>query len=56
MATAGRHLLLDGELHQLIDIARPIQQRIVGVAMQVDEGHLSFSAPLTRHTPSSWGR
>ncbi len=43
-----RHLLLDGELHQLIDIARPIQQRIVGVAMQVDEGHLSFSAPLTQ--------
>src|SRR5579871_1119026 len=33
----GRHLLLDGDLHQLIDIAGPVEQRIIGVAMQMDE-------------------
>ena len=35
----GRHFLLDHELHQLVDLASAIEQRIVRVAMQVDEGH-----------------
>jgi len=35
----GRHFLLDHEFHQLVDLACAIEQRIVGVAMQVDEGH-----------------
>src|SRR5262249_19232638 len=34
-----RHLLLDRDLHQLVDIAGSVEQRVVGVAVQVDEGH-----------------
>ena len=33
----GGHLLLDGDLHELVDIAGAVEQRIVGVAMQMDE-------------------
>ncbi len=35
----GRHLLLYRDLHQLIDIAGSVEQRIIGVAMQMDERH-----------------
>ena len=35
----GRHFLLGDDLHQLGDCAGPIQQRIIRVAMQVNEGH-----------------
>jgi hypothetical protein len=30
-----RHLLLDRDLHQLVNIAGSVEQRIVGVAVQV---------------------
>jgi hypothetical protein len=33
----GGHLLLDHQVHQLADLAGAIKQRVVGVAMQVDE-------------------
>ena len=35
----GGHLLLDHDLHQLVDFAGAVEQGIVGVAMQVDERH-----------------
>src|ERR1035438_3557876 len=35
----GGHFLLDHDLHQLVDIAGAIEERIVGMAMQMDEGH-----------------
>jgi hypothetical protein len=35
----GRHLLLERGLHELVDIASPIQQGVVGMAMQVDKRH-----------------
>src|SRR5207248_345714 len=35
-----RHLLLDRNLHELVDIASAVEQRIVGMAMKVDERHL----------------
>ncbi len=33
----GGHLLLDHEIHQLVDFASPVEQGIIGVAMQMDE-------------------
>src|SRR6184192_1622117 len=33
------HLLLDRQFHQLVDIASPVEQRIVRMTMQVYEGH-----------------
>ena len=33
----GGHLLLDHDLHQLVDIAGAVEQRVIGMAMQVDE-------------------
>ena len=41
----GGHLLLDHDLHQLVDIAGAVEQRIIGVAVQVDEGHRCVKAP-----------
>ena len=37
-----RHFLLFDQLHELIDLACAVEQRIVGVAMQVDKGHRAF--------------
>ena len=41
----GGHLLLDHQIHQLADFAGAVEQRVIGVAMQMDEGrcgtHLS---------------
>ena len=33
----GGHLLLDDEIHQLTDLAGAVEQRIIGMAMQMDE-------------------
>ena len=35
----GGHLLLDHDLHQLVDIAGSIEEGVIRVAMQMDEGH-----------------
>jgi hypothetical protein len=35
----GRHLLLDRDLHQLVDLAGPVEQGVIRVAMQMDERH-----------------
>ena len=42
----GGHLLLDDEVHQLGDFAGSVEQRIIGVAVQMDEwlfGHFNDS-------------
>ena len=36
----GGHLLLCDELHQLRDLAGAVEQRVVGVAVKVDEGRV----------------
>jgi hypothetical protein len=49
----GGHFLLGYDLHQLIDFARPIEQRIVGVVMEVNEwsfGHRKTAAQLSGET------
>jgi hypothetical protein len=38
MATAGI-FLLGGDLYQPVDIAGAIEERVVGVAVQMDKGH-----------------
>ena len=43
----GRHLLLDRGLHELVDVAGPIEQRIIGVAMQVDERIFRHGLPCS---------
>ncbi len=41
----GGHFLLDYEVHELGDFAGPVEEGIIGVAMQVDEGcHVTYSA------------
>ncbi len=37
----GGHFLLDGQVHQLRDFAGAVEQRVVGMAMQMDKrrGH-----------------
>jgi hypothetical protein len=39
-----RHFLLGDDLHQLFDIARAVEQRIIGMAMEVNKGAI-------RHVP-----
>ena len=50
------HLLLDHDLHQLVDIAGAVEQRIVGMAMQMDEGHSEISLPRGRWASSLFYR
>ena len=35
----SRHFQFGRDLHELIDFARPIEQGIIRVAVQMDEGH-----------------
>ena len=46
------HLLLDHDLHQLVDIASAVKQRVVGVAVQMDERHSEISLPRGRWASS----
>ncbi len=48
----GGHLLFDHDLHQLVDIASAVKQRVVGVAVQMDEGHSEISLPRGRWASS----
>ncbi len=44
----GGHFLLGDDLHQLVDIAGAVEQGIIGVAVQVDEGHLALHSSRGR--------
>src|SRR5580698_5213434 len=49
----GGHFLLGYDLHQMIDFARPIEQRIVGVVVEVYEwsfGHRKTAVQLSGET------
>jgi hypothetical protein len=39
----SRHLLFDRDLHQLIDIAGPIEQGVIDMTVEIDEKTLAYA-------------